>query len=65
MRRWLLAAGVTELRGNSVNLNDSLNLPVANSPRHQFTVQSRLNMTSRIELDASLYHYNGIAGYKR
>ncbi|HXP86707.1 MAG TPA: TonB-dependent receptor [Bryobacteraceae bacterium] len=61
--RWMLAGGVTELRGNSVNFNDSLNLPVANSTRHQFNLQSRLNVTSKIEFDASLYHYNGVAGY--
>ena len=61
--RWMLAMGITELRGNSVNYNDSLNLPLANSPRHQFNVQSRLNMTSKIELDSALYHYNGIPGY--
>lgn len=61
--RWMVAAGVTELRGNSVNFNDSLNLPVANSPRHQFNIQSRLNLTSRIDIDAALYHENGIAGY--
>jgi iron complex outermembrane receptor protein len=60
---WLLATGITELRGNSVNFNDSLNLPMANSVRHQFNVLSRWNVTSRIELDASIYHYNGIAGY--
>ena len=63
VKRWMLAAGVTELRGNSVNLNDSLNLPLANSPRHQFNVQSRWNVTSRIDLDAGLYHYNGVTGY--
>jgi iron complex outermembrane recepter protein len=63
VRRWMLAGGVTELRGNSVNFNDSLNLPAANSVRHQFNLQSRLNLTSRIEFDASLSHYNGIAGY--
>jgi len=63
VRRWMLAAGLTELRGNSVNFNDSLNLPTANSPRHQFNLQSRFDVTSRIEFDASLYHYNGIDGY--
>lgn len=61
---WLLAAGVTELRGNSVNLNDALNLPMANSTRHQFSLHSRWNVTSRVDFDTSLYHYNGIAGYK-
>ncbi|MBZ5619056.1 MAG: TonB-dependent receptor [Acidobacteriia bacterium] len=63
LSRWMLAAGVTELRGNSVNMNDSLNLPVANSTGHQFNVQSRFDIARHVELDASLYHYNGVAGY--
>jgi len=63
LSRWLLSTGVTELRGNSVNFNDSLNLPAANSPRHQFSVTSHLNLTSKVEFDASLYHYSGIDGY--
>jgi outer membrane receptor for ferrienterochelin and colicin len=63
MRRWLLAAGLTELRGNSVNLNDSLNLPVANSVRHQFSAQSHVDLTRHVELDTALYHYNGIPAY--
>ncbi|HKW66350.1 MAG TPA: TonB-dependent receptor, partial [Terriglobales bacterium] len=61
--RWLLGLGVTELRGNSVNLNDALNLSMANSTRHQFNAHSRWNVTSTIDFDVSLYHYNGIAGY--
>lgn len=64
MDRWMLSAGITELRGNSINRNDTLNLPVANTPKHQFNVQSRLNLTSRLELDSGLYHYNGIPGYR-
>lgn len=62
--RWLLAAGVTELRGNCVNMNDALNLSMANSTRHQFNVHSRWNVTSRVDFDVSLYHYNGIAGFR-
>src|SRR5207248_782137 len=60
----MVATGITELRGNSVNLNDTLNLPVANTTKHQFNIQSRLNLTSRLELDSALYHYNGIPGYR-
>lgn len=58
--RWEFAAGVTELRGNSVSLGGSLNRPVANTPRHQFNVQSRLDLTQHWTLDSALYHYGGI-----
>jgi len=61
--RWMLAPGITELRGNSVDLNDSLNLPIANTPKHQFNLQSRLNLTAQLELDSALYHYGGIPAY--
>ncbi len=64
VKRWMLATGITELRGNSNNLNDTLNLPVANTSKHQFNIQSRLNLTSQLELDSGLYHYNGIPGYR-
>ena len=64
IKRWQLATGVTELRGNSVNLNDTLNLPVANTPKHQFNIQSRLNLSRRLSFDSGLYHYGGIAGYQ-
>jgi hypothetical protein len=36
---------------------------VANTPEHQFNVQSRLNVTPRLEFDSALYHYNGIRRY--
>ena len=58
--RWKLALGVTEVRGNSVNLKGSLNRPVANTPRHQFNVQSRLDLTRYLGLDSALYYYGGI-----
>lgn len=58
--RWKLALGVTEVRGNSVNLKGSLNRPVANTPRHQFSVQSRLDLTRYLGLDSALYYYGGI-----
>jgi iron complex outermembrane receptor protein len=61
--RWILAMGVTELRGNSVDLGDALNLPLANTPKDQFNIQSRLNITDEIEFDSALYHYDGIPGY--
>jgi len=52
------------LRGNSVNDNDTLNLPIANTTKHQFNLQSRLNLTSRLSFDSGLYHNGGIAGYR-
>jgi len=58
--RWQLAVGVTEVRGNSVNRGGSLNRPVANTPRHQFNVQSRLDLTRYLGFDSALYHYGGI-----
>jgi iron complex outermembrane receptor protein len=60
VNRWMLAAGITELRGNSIDMNDSGNLPMANTPKHQFNIQSRLNITNQVEFDSALYHYNGI-----
>jgi iron complex outermembrane receptor protein len=57
---WLLSTGITELRGNSLNQNNVLNLPAANTPRHQFNLQSRFDLTSRVDLDSTLYHYGGI-----
>jgi iron complex outermembrane receptor protein len=62
-KTWMLSAGVTELRGNGINLNDALNLPMLNSPRHQFNAQSHWDVNSRIGFDVCLYHYNGIRGY--
>jgi iron complex outermembrane recepter protein len=58
--RWQMALGVTELRGNSLNLGGSLNQPIANTPRHQFNVQSRLDLTRHLGLDSVLYYYGGI-----
>ncbi|MGB7848082.1 MAG: TonB-dependent receptor [Candidatus Acidiferrum sp.] len=58
--RWRLAAGVTEVRGNSLNLGGSLNRPVANTPGHQFNIQSRLDLTSHLAFDSALYHYGAI-----
>lgn len=58
--RWMLAAGVTEVRGNSMDLNDALNLPITNTPRHQFNLQSRFDITRLLAFDSALYHYGGI-----
>jgi hypothetical protein len=45
IRRWVLSTCITELRGNSFNFHDMLNLPIANTPKHQFNVESRFNLT--------------------
>jgi iron complex outermembrane recepter protein len=58
--QWNLSLGVTELRGNTVNFGGSLNQPVANTPLHQFNVQSRLDLTRHLAFDSALYYYDGI-----
>jgi len=58
--RWRLALGVTEMRGNSLDLGGSLNQPLGNTPRHQINVQSRLDLTRHIGLDSTLYYFGGI-----
>ena len=58
--QWQLAIGVTEVRGNSVDFGGSLNRPVANTPGHQFTIQSRFDLTRHLALDSALYHFGGI-----
>jgi iron complex outermembrane receptor protein len=49
---WLLSAGVTELRG-------SANAAEANS-HHLFNLQSRLDLSQKIEFDSALYHYSAL-----
>jgi iron complex outermembrane recepter protein len=60
VNQWEMDVGVTELRGNSANLGDSLNVPLENTPRHQFNVQSRLDLTRHLSLDSVLYYTGGI-----
>lgn len=60
IRRWTLSASITELRGGST---PSTGFPaVANNPLQQFAVQSRLNLTRQLNLDANWYHYNAVSG---
>jgi iron complex outermembrane receptor protein len=61
--RWLLATGLTELRGGAPSVNSAVNAPQRNTPQHQFNFQSRTDLSAHLELDAALYHYNGIPGY--
>ncbi len=51
-RPWLLSVGVTEDRGTSLSM--------ASTPRHQFNVQSRLNLPHGVNFDSAVYHYNGL-----
>ncbi len=56
--RWTVSTGVTELRGNSVA---GLTTPaVVNDPRHTVNVQSRLDLTRRVNLDTAYYYYDAI-----
>lgn len=61
--RWKIGIGVTELRGNYANLAGPMNLPADNTPHHLFNVQSRFNVTPKVEFDSGLYHVDGIRGY--
>jgi iron complex outermembrane receptor protein len=48
--RWQISMAVTELRGSQV--------ATATSPRHQFSIQSRIDLAKSFKLDSVLYHYN-------
>jgi iron complex outermembrane recepter protein len=52
LRRWTLSPSVTELRG-------SPDAALAN-PRHQFNVQSRVDLPHRLEFDSGLYYYSAL-----
>ncbi len=51
-RFWMLSFAVTEDRGTSISMDLT--------PRHQFNVQSHLNLPHRFNFDSALYHYNGL-----
>jgi iron complex outermembrane recepter protein len=60
VRRWTVSAVITELRGTST---PSTGFPaVTNNPRQQVNVQSRLDLTRRLNLDSVWYHYNAVSG---
>lgn len=50
LARWQISTGITELRGSRV--------ATTTSPRHQFSIQSRVDLTKDLKLDSALYHYN-------
>jgi iron complex outermembrane receptor protein len=58
IRRWLLSAGVTEFRGGDVA---SFVPEGSTSPRHQVNLQSRLDVTRRLEFDSGFYYYDAIS----
>lgn len=61
VRRWVVSAGVTELRGNSP-LGEGLPglSAAAANPEHQLNVQSRFDLTRWLNFDAAYYYYDAI-----
>ncbi len=59
VRQWTVSTGITELRGNSV---PGLSAAAASTdPKHQLNLQSRLDLTRNVNLDAAYYYYDAIA----
>jgi len=57
-QRWTVSTGITELRGNSV---PGLNTPAASGdPRHQLSLQSRLDLARWVNLDSDYYYYDAL-----
>jgi iron complex outermembrane receptor protein len=60
MHRWTLTAGVTELRGTSP---PGTGLPaVDDNPRHEATIQSKLDFSRFVSLDASYFYNDTVSG---
>ena len=57
IHRWTLTTGITELRGNQAAGYPA----VADNPEHQVTVQSRLDATRWINVDAYYFYYDATA----
>jgi iron complex outermembrane recepter protein len=58
VRRWTVSTGITELRGNSAA---AVTYPaVASNPRYQANIQSKLNLTQHLNLDAAYYYYDAV-----
>jgi iron complex outermembrane receptor protein len=56
--RWTVSSSVTLLRGTSTRM---IGFPsVANNPLQEYAVQSRLKVTSWMNLDVNWYHYDGV-----
>jgi hypothetical protein len=59
VRRWTESAGITELRGTSP---PGTGYPaVADHPRHEVNVQSKLDVTRLMNFDASFYYGDAIS----
>jgi iron complex outermembrane receptor protein len=60
VRRWTLSAGITELRGASPA---GTGFPaVANNPLHEANLQSKLDLTKFLHLDAAYYYNDAVTG---
>jgi iron complex outermembrane recepter protein len=59
VRRWTVSAGITELRGASPP--ETGFPPVANNPLHEVNVQSKLDLTQVVNLDASYFYNDAIS----
>jgi iron complex outermembrane receptor protein len=55
--RWVVSAGITELRGTSAPEVENL----AGLPPQWASIQSRLNLTHTLEFDSALYYYDATA----
>jgi iron complex outermembrane recepter protein len=53
-RRWVVSAGITELRGTSPTAVGNMN----GLPRQWATVESRLDLVHTLEFDSALYYYD-------
>jgi iron complex outermembrane recepter protein len=58
VQRWTISATVSELRGTSTAA--TAYPAVANNPRQQFNLQSRLDAVRGLHFDSNWYHYNAI-----
>jgi iron complex outermembrane recepter protein len=54
VRRWVVSAGITELRGATSTPVDGL----VGMPRHWSNIQSRLDLVHTFEFDSAIYYYD-------
>jgi iron complex outermembrane recepter protein len=59
VRRWTVSAGVTELRG--VSAAGTAFPALTNNPEHEANIQSKLDLTKFVNLDASYYYNDAIS----
>jgi iron complex outermembrane recepter protein len=58
VRRWTISAGITELRGTSPA--GTAFPAITNNPQHEVNIQSRLDLTRFVNIDASYYYNDAI-----